>query len=115
LQKISPALRAPYLMQSALSFERQLPFNTTVAVTYANSHGLHMLRSRNINAPLPGTYDPNLASSGVYPFGRRGLVVLMESSGLYNQNQILLNFNSKVNTTIWLTGPSAYGHAMCKQ
>ena len=99
-------------MQSALSFERQLPFNTTVAVTYANSHGLHMLRSRNINAPLPGTYDPNLASSGVYPFGRRGLVVLMESSGLYNQNQILVNVNSKVNNNISLSGAYGYGRAM---
>ena len=72
-------------MQSAAAFERQLPFNTTVAVTYTNSHGLHMLRSRDINAPLPGTYDPNVPGSGVYPFGGRGLVVLMESSGLYNQ------------------------------
>lgn len=112
IQEISPTLRAPYLMQSAIGFERQLPFNTTVAVTYTNSHGLHMLRSRDVNAPLPGTYDPNAPSSGVYPFGRRGLVVLMESSGLYNQNQVMLNVNSKLSSKISLTGSYVYGHAL---
>lgn len=112
LQKLSPTLRAPYLMQSALSFERQLPFSTTVAVTYANSHGLHMLRSRNINAPLPGTFDPGIPNSGVFPLGRPGLVVLMESSGLYNQNQLMLNVNSKVNKDISLSGSYALGRAL---
>jgi len=37
--EISSRLRAPYLLQSALAIERQLPANTTIAVTYANSHG----------------------------------------------------------------------------
>jgi hypothetical protein len=99
-------------MQSAVSFERQLPFNTTMAVTYANSHGLHMLRSRDINAPIPGTYDPDAPGSAVYPLGRRGLVALMESSGRYNQNQLLVNVNSKVKNNLSLTGSYAYGRAM---
>ena len=111
IQKISATLRAPYLMQSALSFERQMPFNTTVAVTYANSRGLHMLRSRDINSPLPGTYDPALPGSGVFPLGRPGLAVLMESSGVYNQNQVIVNVNSKVTSAISLTGSYGYGRA----
>ena len=94
IQKISSTLRSPYLMQSALSFERQIPFNTTVAITYANSHGSHLLRSRDINAPLAGTFNPDVPGRGVFPLGRPGLVVLMESSGLYNQNQLILNVNS---------------------
>src|SRR5215469_10097950 len=48
IQRISSTLRAPYLMQSAVSLERQLPFNTTAVITYANSHGLHLLRSQDI-------------------------------------------------------------------
>lgn len=112
IQKLSPTLRSPYLMQSALSFERQMPLNTTIALTYANSHGLHMLRSRDINAPLPGTFNPDVPGSGVFPLGKPGLVVLMESSGLYNQNQLILNVNSKVNKDVSLTGSYAYGRAM---
>lgn len=111
IQSISPTLRTQYLMQSAVSFERQLPANTTVAVTYANSHGQRMLRSRDINAPLPGTWDPDVPGSGVYPLGRRGLVVQMESSGRYNQNQLMLNVNSRVNKKLSLTGSYVYGRA----
>ncbi len=112
IQRISPTLRAPYLMQSALGFERQLPFSTTVAVTYANSHGLHVLRSQDTNAPLPGTYVPSIPGSGVLPLGRPGPVVLMESSGLYNQNQLLLTVNTRVNRNLSLTGSYTYNRAM---
>lgn len=110
-QQISPTLRAPYIMQSAISVERQLPFNTTVAVTYANSHGLHMLRSEDINAPLPGTFDPLVPGSGLFPLGRPGPVLLMESAGLYNQHQLITNVNAKINQNISLSGSYVFNHA----
>jgi hypothetical protein len=111
IQQVSSTLRAPYLMQSAVGFERQIPFNTTVAITYANSHGLHMLRSQDINAPLPGTYIPSIPGSGVFPLGRPGLLVLMDSTGLYNQTQLIVNVNSRVNRQISLTGSYTYNRA----
>jgi hypothetical protein len=112
IQVVSSTMRAPYLMQSALGFERQVPWNTTVAVTYANSHGLHLLRSEDINAPLPGTYNPSVPGSGVFPLGRAGMVALMESSGLHNQNQVIVNVNSRVNSRISLNGSYMYNRAM---
>jgi hypothetical protein len=111
IQQVSASLRAPYLMQSALGFERQMPLNTTVAVTYANTHGLHLLRSLDINAPLPGTYSAFVPGSGTLPLGRPGLVVLMDSTGLYNQNQLMVNVNSRVNRKISLTGSYSYNLA----
>ena len=104
IQQISRALRAPYLMQSAIAFERELPLNTTVALTYANTHGLHMLRSRDVNAPLPG--------SGSSPLGRAGPVFLMESTGLYNQNQWTINVNSRINRDLSLTGTWQHNRAL---
>jgi hypothetical protein len=104
IQEIGSRLRAPYILQSAVSMERQLPANTTLAVTYTNSHGLHVLRSQDVNAPLPGTYDPNVPNSGVFPLGHPGAVDLMESSGLYNQNQLISNVNSKLNAGFSLFG-----------
>ena len=68
-----------------------------MAVTYTNSHGLHLFRSEDINAPLPGTYNPGVANSGVFPLGHPGPLELMESSGLYNQNQVIANVNAKLN------------------
>jgi len=95
IQRTSPTLRAPYIMQSALSVEHQLPHNTTLAITYANAHGLHQLRSQNINAPLPGTFNPLVPGSGVFPLGNPNPVFQMESAGLYNQNQLIAFLNSR--------------------
>ena len=84
-------LHAPYLMQCAVTLERQLPDNTTLAVTYTNSHGLHELRSdrhqRAAARDLSG-------ESAVYPLGNSNPLLLMTSSGLYNQNQLITNINS---------------------
>ncbi len=93
-------LHAPYLMQSAVTVERQLPSNTTLSVTYTNSHGLHELRSFDINAPLPGTYPLN----PVYPLGNSNPELLMTTSGLYNQNQLITNINSRVGQNVSLFG-----------
>jgi len=112
IEKVSPTLRAPYLMQSAVAFERQLPAHTTVAVTFADTHGLHQLRSQDISAPLPGTYDPQVTGSGVFPLGNPDSVFLMESAGLYNQTQLITNFNSQASKNVSLFGSYLYNHAM---
>ena len=105
-------MRAPYYMQSALTLERQLSASTAFAVTYTNSHGLHLFRSEDINAPLPGTYDPNVPGSGTFPLGHTGPVFLMESSGIYNQNQIVANINMRLNQGVSLFGFYVFNHAM---
>jgi hypothetical protein len=100
---VSPLLQAPYVLQSATGIERQIPGNTTISVTYTNSHGLHQLLSRNINAPLPGTYTGE-PGSGVFPFPGQGPIYEQESGGLYNQNQVVTNVNSRVNRSLSLYG-----------
>jgi hypothetical protein len=111
-QQVIANLVAPTFYQSMISIERQLPRNTTLAVTFADSHGLHILRSRDINAPLLGTYDPAIAGSGFYPFGPVGALFLMESSGLYNQRQLMVNVNSRASKSLSLTGTYSFNHAM---
>jgi len=103
IHTVSPLLQAPYVLQSALGIERQIPGNTTISLNYTNSHGLHQLLSRNINAPLPGTYT-GVAGSGVYPYGDVGPIYEQESGGLYNQDQLVVNVNSRVNRNVSLYG-----------
>ncbi len=86
-QPVDSNLRASSIMQSAFTLERQIARGTTLTATYTNSRGLHVLRSEDINAPLPG--------SGLYPFGKPSPIFLMTSSGLYNQNQFIVNVNTK--------------------
>jgi hypothetical protein len=103
-EQVSSRLRAPYVMQSALTFERQLSASTAFAVTYTNTHGVHLFRSEDINAPLPG--------SGAFPLGYPGPVFLMESSGIYNQNQIVANINTRLNRGVSLFGFYVLNRAM---
>ncbi len=110
IHTISSSLRAPYLIQSSISVERQLPQKSTLALTYTKSHGLHELLSRNINAPLPGTYA-GIPGSGVYPYPNQGPIYEMESAGLYNQNQLALNLNSRPNAKISLFASYSLNYA----
>ena len=106
-------IRAPYVMQTAISVERQLPWNTTIATTFTNSHALHQLLNRNINAPLPETYNAALPGTGVLPYGNIGNIFLYESAGLMNQNQWITNVNSRLNRNISLFSffTLAYAHS----
>ena len=98
---VSPALNAPRTTQLAVSAERQLPFNTTLSVTYILSRTARLLRSRNINAPV----------GGVRPVPTSGNIFQYESTGKFNQNQLLLNFRSNFSKRVSIFGNYAFGGA----
>jgi hypothetical protein len=95
-------LRSPYLMQSAISYDRQLPLNTTISFSYINTRALHQMRARNINAPLPGTFIEGVRNSGVRPFGNVGNLLQYESSGILKQNQLIVTLDSRFNKRIYI-------------
>src|SRR5262249_40637899 len=111
IRKVDARLQAPYIEQAAIGIERQLPKNISVALTYTHSHGVHTLRSRNINAPLPGTYDPQMRNSGVRPYGNVGNIYEYESTGIFNQDQLITNVNARVNAKLTLFGYYALNNA----
>ncbi len=53
-QVVSPRLRAPYLLQSALTLERQVGASTAVAITYTNSHGVRFVPIRRCQRASSG-------------------------------------------------------------
>ena len=89
---ISPTLRAPVNMQTAIGVEHRFGKNITIASTYINSRGLHQLYSDNINAFLPGTYDIT-TGTGVRPNGENENTYQYQSGGIYHQNQLITNFS----------------------
>ena len=96
LYQISPTLRAPYTLQSAVSVERQLTKSATVSVTYLNSRGFDQLLSINANAPDPLTLArPNPAAGNIYQY---------VSEGNFKQNQLIANTNVKVSSKVQLFG-----------
>jgi hypothetical protein len=52
-----------------------------------------------------------VSNSGLFPLGHPGPLELMESSGIYNQNQVIANVNSKLNAGLSLFGFYVYNHA----
>jgi hypothetical protein len=57
-------VQTPHTLQYGVGFERQLGTGASIAVNYLGSHGYHLFRSRDINAPPPPLYlerpDPTL-------------------------------------------------------
>ncbi|HEX6046382.1 MAG TPA: TonB-dependent receptor [Pyrinomonadaceae bacterium] len=105
--RLAENLQAPYTLQAVFSVERQLPHNITLATSYINIRTLHVLRTRPLNAPLPGTFIPGVPDSGIRPLNcadfippdvnpaTRCNIFEYNSSGRYNQNQLIVNFNSR--------------------
>ena len=62
--RLEPGVKIPYTLQSSAGVERQLGKATTLTVTYTGIRGVHVFRSRDVNAPTPPLYiarpDPNL-------------------------------------------------------
>ncbi len=66
---------------------------------------MHQFLTRNINAPLPGTYDPNDPTSGIRPFGSAaGNIYQYESDGEFEQNQLIVNTNVRIGSKVSLFG-----------
>ena len=121
--RLADNLQAPYTLQSVISVERQLPYNITLATSYINIRTLHVLRTRPLNAPLPGTFIPGVPGSGVRPLNcadfippdinpaTRCNIFEYESSGRYNQNQFIVNLNSRFHRNITMNAYYVFAKA----
>jgi hypothetical protein len=106
---VDPRLRAPYSMQSAIGVERQLPWNSTVSLTFTDNRSLHDLQTVPTNAPLPGTYIPGDPNSGIRPYGNAaGNLFEYEPGGKMKQQIVMANFNTRFARNVSLQGNYSY-------
>jgi hypothetical protein len=113
---VDPKFRSDYSMQSAIGVERQLPHNTTVALTYTYNRSNHLTQTVPINTPEPGSgYNPKLgvvAGNGIYPYGfNAGRLIEYESGAFLKQDIIMFNFNTRFSRKVSLQGNYQYAHA----
>jgi hypothetical protein len=92
--QVDPHFKASINMQAAVGVEHQFGKIATASATYINSRGVHQYMNDNINAFLPGTYDAS-TGAGVRPNGINENIYQFESGGVYNQNQLTVNYNVK--------------------
>jgi hypothetical protein len=102
--RIDPNLQIPTVFVVGAQVERQLLRNVTMTVGFYNIKIQHVIRARDINAPLPGSIIPLIRPGGIRPDPTRGEINQYEASGRYNQRQFFVGFNSRLSRKITLQG-----------
>lgn len=101
--RVAPNLQAPTVYLLGTQVERQLPKNFTAYVGVYTLRILHVIRARDINAPLPGSITA-ATPNGVRPVPGLGDINQYESSGKFHQSQMFIGFNSRLNPAFSLSG-----------
>ena len=90
---ISPSFRTQYSIISTLELDHPLGQRGNLSLQGYSNRVVHLLVPRNINSPLPGTYNPANPASGVRPLGGTQNIDEFDSIGLARSDSISLNAN----------------------
>jgi len=101
--QVDPNLQAPTVFLMGTQVERQLPRNITMFLGFYNIRIIHVIRARDVNAPLPLTIT-ELTPNGIRPDPTRGEIYRYEASGQFNQRQFFIGFNSRLSRMFQLSG-----------
>jgi hypothetical protein len=100
--RVQTDLRIPTVYVTGAQVERQLPHNFTVSVGAYAIRILHVIRARDINAPIPGTITA--ANPGGIRPNPGGEIDQFEATGRFHQQQMFVGFNSRLNPQFSLSG-----------
>ncbi len=100
IYQVNPRLHAAANIQDSIGLDHQLTRTSTLSVTFIHSHGAHTYDTINANATYAPDYDPALGN--VYQYF---------SEGVYNQNQLFLNFRTSIGRSLSAFGFYGLGFA----
>jgi hypothetical protein len=101
IYRVAPNFHSPYFIGETIGLDRQLGRFGTVNVTYLYNRGVRNQLTENVNAPLPGTYNPSNPSSAVRPWGGTQNIYEFVSEGVYRSNRVSTNLTVRAGS--WLT------------
>jgi hypothetical protein len=96
VSRLADNLGAPYQLHSAIGLERRLPADLILTVTYKYIRGVRLFRSRDINAPLPGSL--------ARPRPELMRVTQLESSSSSTSHGLALGFSGSIGQRVSLFG-----------
>jgi hypothetical protein len=94
--QVDPNIQIPTVWLAGTQMERQLPRNMTMFLGFYNIRIVHVIRARDVNAPLPGTIT-SATPNGIRPDPAQGEIYRYEASGQFNQRQFFIGINSRLN------------------
>jgi hypothetical protein len=113
VRPIQPDFQSPYTVQAAVSVERQLPerLKTTLTGTLIWTRGLHQIRTRDINAPICPNFESASCIGAARPNPSAGIILQEESSGYFNQKQLIIGYRTTINTKLSINGSYRLSYA----
>lgn len=108
--RVASDLRSPAVYGGGVQVERQLPYRFTMFAGVFLVRIQHVIRARDINAPLPGSIT-TANPLGLRPFGNVGEIYQYESSGRFNQHQLFVGFNNRFSPAISFFGNYSLSHS----
>ena len=88
---IDDELNTPYQSLLNVTVAKKLMKGYTLNATFSRGKTLRQAFTKNINAPLAGTFDPRNPSLAVRPFGNVGNIYETQSAGYVNTDRINVN------------------------
>jgi hypothetical protein len=107
--RISRGYHSPYTIATGFTAEHDFGKGSAITLGYSFDRGVHLLLSRNINAPLPGTYNPADPTSGVRPFGNSQNIYQYDTQGVSNRSHVYLNSHVNVGDFLRIFANYNYG------
>jgi hypothetical protein len=101
--EVDPNIQNPTVWVAAAHVERQLPRNITMFAGFYNIRITHVIRARDVNAPLPFTIT-ELTPNGIRPDPAKGEIYRYEASAQFDQRQFFMGFNSRLSRMFQLNG-----------
>lgn len=95
----SDGLNAPYSIMATIGYDRQLPWKLAGSIGYTWTHGIHLLRTRNINAPRLG---PD--GQPQRPFPDQGPILQYETTGLSTRHEMRISLRTNLSRRFSMFG-----------
>ncbi len=103
--QLAPGVHIPSTLQYSVGVERQVATKTTISITYTGMRGYSLFRSRDINAPLPPSYDGR-------PDVDLGVVRQVESAGRLESHSVQVMMRGSVTRVFNGQMQYSFGHAL---
>ena len=91
---IDEKLKSPFQTILNFSLDKNLAKHLSINIRFSTINSYRQSVTRNINSPLPGTYNEASPSSAIYPFGNRQAVFRVFSVGKNESDRLNLSLNA---------------------